>query len=47
MRPYTHELVKMVTAASFAGLLAAEWCSPLVSVTIGVGALWLLVARAG
>lgn len=45
--PYQHELVKMATAACFAGLLASEWCSPLVSVTIGVGALWLLVARAG
>lgn len=47
MKSYTHELVKMLTAASFAGLLAAEWCSPLVSVTIGTGALWLLIARAG
>lgn len=47
MRSYTHELVKMLTAATFIGLLAAEWCSALVSSTIAAGVLWLLIARAG
>jgi len=47
VRPYLHELVKMLTAATTAGLFAAHWTSPLTAATIGTLSLWLLLARAG
>lgn len=44
---YPHEFAKMATLAAVPGLLAAEWCSPLVAVTISAAILYALLVRVG
>ena len=44
---YLHEFAKMAALASLPGLIAAEWCSPLVSVTVSAVALYALLVRVG
>ena len=44
---YVHEFTKMTALASLPALVAAQWCSTLTSVTIGVALLYLLLVRVG